>query len=533
MNISLPPIPHRALVDFSDASDPVRTEVLILGSGSAALRAAIEAAGAREVLVLTKQSREEGATRYAQGGIAASVSERDAPGFHLEDTLRTGIGLCDEKVADMVIGEGPERIRELVDWGARFDRDNGELHLGREGGHTRRRVIHHADETGLELERALLHVAVGNPKIRIVENAFAVDLLCDGGACAGALAFLDGRLRPVPASRTILATGGFARIYRESTNPPVATGDGAGMALRAGAELMDMEFVQFHPTTLYIAGAVRALVSERVRGAGAVLRDGGGAAFMKDVHEMADLAPRDVVARACLNRIRETGETHVYLDVRHLPEKGLRQGFPGLVRLCEKFGLDVHRDLIPVRPSAHYTIGGVRTDPDGATNVPGLYAVGECAATGFHGANRLASNSLLECLVFGRRAGRHAAETAGAAPGKFAPLEGPKTPGTDLDVTDLTNSLQSLMTRQAGIERGGENLKAALARMEFWSRYVLDRTFRDAAGWQLQNALMAARAVAASAVAREESRGVHYRTDFPGPRDDWKKHITASLGSGD
>lgn len=525
--ILLSPLPYRALVRIEEGStgDGLRTPVLIVGSGSAALRAAIEAARHRDVLVLTKKQRSESNSRYAQGGIAAPLSLEDSLESHLEDTLRTAWGLSEEGAVREVIREGTERVRELLDWGASFDRTAGELHFGREGGHSRARILHRGDETGAELEQTLIRVAAANPRIRFLENTFAVDFLKRDGACVGVLAFDGSRLKPILAARTIVATGGLARIFRESTNPPVATGDGIAMACRAGAELMDMEFVQFHPTTFYLAGATRELISEAVRGAGAVLCDRSGRPFMKEYHEMGDLAPRDIVSRSMLRQMMKTGETQVYLDVRGIPREKLATGFPNLVSVCQRFGLDVGKDLIPVRPSAHYTIGGIRTDERARTSLPGLSACGECAATGFHGANRLASNSLLECLVFGFRAGREAGEAGGGIPTAFDPPAGPSEAAEGLDVLDMTNSLRSLLWRDVGVEREGAQLRAALSQMAFWSRYVLARRFSSPEGWELQNSLLVGEAVATAALAREESRGVHYRRDFPETRDDWLRHL--------
>jgi L-aspartate oxidase len=514
----------RYLVPFDLRRLPViDADVLIVGSGSAALRAAIEAARARRrVLAVTKKQRTESNSFYAQGGIAAAIADHDTPEAHIADTLRVGCGLSDPAAVEIVVREGVERVRELLEWGAPFDRDGRRLSFAREGGHSIARVLHRGDETGAMLERELL----GHVRSSILENAFAIDLVTHHGACWGAVVRHPKRgLLWARARRTVLATGGIGQIYRETTNPDVATGDGLAMAWRAGAELMDMEFMQFHPTTLYLAGASRALISEAVRGAGAILRDRAGRAFMKDYHAMAELAPRDVVSRSILRHMLDTRDTQVYLDCRAL--RGLPRKFPGLVRLCRSFGLEPARDLIPVRPAAHYMIGGVRVDEWGRSTVPNLFACGECAAAGFHGANRLASNSLLECLVFGKRAGAVAAQEA-ARPVPDFPLRAPRRPpaGGELDLEDIRNSLRSVLWRNVGIERDAGGLRYAIDSIDFWSGYALDRVFEDPVGWELQNMLVLGRLMAQAALRRRESRGVHYRRDFPRTDDRrWRAHL--------
>jgi L-aspartate oxidase len=514
----------RYLVPFDLAKLPaVEADVLIVGSGSAALRAALEAGRARRrVLLVTKRRRTDCNSFYAQGGIAAALDDQDSPEAHIQDTLRVGCGLSDPEAVEVVIREGAERVRELLEWGAPFDREGRRLSFAREGGHSAARVLHRGDETGAMLERELLrHV-----RARILEDTFAVDLVTWRGACWGALVWHPKRgLQWARAARTILATGGLGQVYRETTNPSVATGDGVAMAWRAGAELMDLEFMQFHPTTLYLAGASRALISEAVRGAGAILRDRSGRAFMKDYHPMAEMAPRDVVSRSILRHMVDTRDTQVYLDAR--PVKNLPRKFPGLARLCGKFGLDPARDLIPVRPAAHYMIGGIRTDLWGRTSIPNLLACGECAAVGFHGANRLASNSLLECLVFGKRAGFVAAQEAAGPVPEFRLRVGRRDArGADLDLEDIRNSLRSVMWRYVGIEREAEGLRYAMSSIGFWSGYVLDRTFADPEGWELQNMLALGRLMALAALRRTESRGVHYRRDHPRTDDRrWRAHL--------
>ncbi len=513
----------RYLVPFDLAGLPViDTDVLVIGSGLAALRAAIAAARTRRVLVVTKKERLESNSFYAQGGIAAAIGDHDAPESHVHDTLVVGCGIADPSVVEIVVREGAERVRELLEWGAPFDRENRRLSFAREGGHSTARVLHRADGTGAMLTRALMKRAPS----RILEGAAAIDLVTYRGACWGALVRHPKRgLTWVRARRTILATGGLGRIFRETTNPSVATGDGVAMAYRAGAELMDMEFVQFHPTTLYMAGASRALISEAVRGAGAVLRDRTGRAFMKDFHPMAELAPRDIVSRSILRHMMATRDTQVYLDVRKV--RDLKKRFPGLTGLCRRYQLDPARQVIPVRPAAHYAIGGVRTDTWGRTSIRNLFACGECAAVGFHGANRLASNSLLECLVFGKRAGSAAAQEARDRVPRF-PLSFRRSARhrVDLDIADIRNSLRSVMWRNVGIERDTDGLRYVYDSIEFWSGYVLDRIFDEPEAWELQNMLILGRLMAVAALRRAESRGAHYRRDFPRPDDEhWKTHL--------
>lgn len=505
-----------------------KTDVLIVGSGVAGLRAALEARRfVPRVTIITKAHRSESNSYYAQGGVAAAIGAHDSVDAHIEDTVRVGFGLSDERMVGIVINEGVECVRELIDWGVKFDRVRGQLAFAREGGHGLARVLHRGDETGMEMSSSLLQLA-SRKGIDLVEDTFLVDLLTFRGACLGALC-LDrrGRLYAFLAKRTILATGGAGQVFRETTNPPVATGDGIAAAFRAGAELMDMEFYQFHPTVLYIAGASRALISEAVRGAGATLRDRSGHAFMKEYHPMGDLAPRDVVSRSILNQMIRTNDTQVYLDARHLKRAELRRHFPGLFRLCSRFGLDPLREMIPVRPAAHYMIGGIRVDEFGQTTVRNLYAAGECAASGFHGANRLASNSLLECLVFGRRAGRAAGVRAASDPEPSGTLqfEGRFEKFKDIDLTDLTNSLRSLMWRNVGIERDAGLLREAVDKITFWSRYIVNNHFDSPGAWELQNMMTVSLAMACTALEREESRGVHYRSDYPQTDDRWRKHL--------
>ncbi|MBM4018029.1 MAG: L-aspartate oxidase [Planctomycetes bacterium] len=533
---------RRYLVAFDTARLPqVFTDVVVLGSGVAALRAALEMAPALQVTILTKSRMTESNSYYAQGGIAAAVAPPDTIADHMADTLATGCGLSDEAVVRQVVTAAPECIRELIEWGAAFDQSGGRINVGREGGHSAPRILHaRGDETGKEITSALLRRAADCESIDIREDTFAIDLLTVEGAVVGVLAWHAVRgLFVVRARRTVLATGGLGRIYRETSNPEVATGDGLAMAYRAGAVLADMEFVQFHPTTLYIAGASRHLVSETVRGEGGRLVDKAGRPFMHEYHPQADLAPRDVVSRAIVEHIRKTGETHVFLDLAHLGAEA-RKRFPGIAKACMQFGIDISKDRIPVRPAAHYMIGGVKVDAAGRTGLPGLHACGEVTATGLHGANRLGSNSLLEGLVYGREVGRRlAAELAGGQASGAAARDAPQRVRSDvarstrgeLNLGDVRNSLRSLMWRNVGIVRTAEDLLEADSLIEFWQSYVLDKIFDQPAGWELQNMLALGRLMAHAALVRTETRGVHYRSDFP-QRDDehWRRRILLARG---
>jgi len=509
----------------------------VLGSGIAGLRAALAAAEKTDVLVVTKATASESNTRYAQGGIAAPIPPGDSVDDHVQDTITAGAGLCDAKVVRDVIRSAPEAMRELIAWGTRFDARRGKLDFAKEGGHGRARVLHAGgDATGEEVERVLLERARNHPRITILERTFAIDLFTWQDVVVGALVWdpVNG-LRAISAAATVLATGGAGQLWRETTNPEVATGDGLALAFRAGATMADLEFMQFHPTTLYLAGATRALISEAVRGEGAYLRDRKGVRFMADVHPLGELAPRDVVSRGIVRRMRETEDTSVYLDLTHLPAAQVKGRFPGLALLCETFGLDVGKDPIPVRPAAHYMVGGVHVDPRGRTSLRGLWACGEVAASGFHGANRLASNSLLEGLVCGKECG----EAAAAASAKSKPgtldvendvsLDGPGP----IDLADARMSLRSLMWREVGVEREAVGMGEAAKRMEFWSTYIARRAFHTPEGWEIQDMLALAQLVTRSALAREESRGVHFRTDFPVPNDKrWRRRVEVVRGDG-
>ncbi|MEN0111354.1 MAG: L-aspartate oxidase [Planctomycetota bacterium] len=513
-------------------------DVLIVGGGIAGLRAAMEADPRLSVLIVTKDELRESNSAYAQGGIAGVLSPDDDVANHVADTLVAGANLCDRGVVETVVHEAPGHIRQLIEWGTRFDSaEDGELLLGREGGHSHRRIAHAlGDATGREIMRAMRRHTRETLRAQVWENTFTIDLLTPRGEtgepeCRGALVWNPAHGKTfVWAKQTILATGGAGQLFRETTNPAVATGDGHAIALRAGAELADMEFMQFHPTVLYIAGSSRSLITEAMRGEGAYLRDATGDRFMPAYDERAELAPRDIVSRSIVRQMEKTHHPCVYLDLTHLDADHVRGRFPGIAKTCVEFGIDIAADRIPVRPGAHYLIGGVRVDANAATTVPRLWAAGEVTSSGLHGANRLASNSLLEGLVYGARAGAGAAAAAMEEPDSFAaiPLANPPLAEHDepLDLEDIRNSLKSLMWRSAGVWRDAERLAEALESIRGWRRYVLTRQEQKPVGWELQNLLQVGEAMIASAAARTESRGVHLRTDHPEPDDArWRRRV--------
>lgn len=520
-----------ALMSFDTAQLPTRSsDTVVIGSGVAGLRAAIEAARYGRVLVLTKDVTHESNTYYAQGGVAAVMSAGDSDEQHVQDTLTAGAGLCDEDVVRRVVGEGPALVQELIDWGARFDRENGHLLFTQEGGHSHARIVHaNGDSTGAEIERALIDKVRAEANIEIVEHAFVLDIVIDGSRAAGVLAAHGDKLDVTYATSIIIASGGASYVYRETTNPRTATGDGIALAYRAGATLTDLEFVQFHPTTLYIAGTERTLISETVRGEGGLLKDRFGVHFMPNYHPLGDLAPRDIVSRGIMRQMVATHDTNVYLDLRHLDTGALLKRFPKLAELSHTFDIDISTDMIPVRPSAHYFCGGIRIDKSGSTGIEGLYACGEASATGLHGANRLGSNSLLEGLVYGRAAGAAAGKRAGEEKTATPRVKVEMPAQTDvsaIDLRDMENSLRSLLWRQVGIERDAKGLAESEERIDFWASYVMDRQFGEREGWVIQNMLTLAKLITFSARMRTESRGAHHRIDFPEPDDlNWARHL--------
>ncbi len=516
----------RFLTTFDSRHVPAyRFDLVVLGGGVGGAFAALCAAErGLSVALLTKADVKEGNTRYAQGGMAAVLGEEDSFESHLADTLRVGRGLCEREVAECIVRGAPSAVERLLSIGTEFDRGpDGAWSRSREGGHSFARVIHaRGDATGVEIQRALNDALRLEERITTFPETFAIDLISAEGGRVGGVIAQTGRGERVAfcASNVLLATGGAGQVYRETTNPPVATGDGLAMAARAGATIRDLEFVQFHPTCLYIAGAARALISEIVRGHGGWLVDKSGDRFMPAAHPDAELAPRDVVSRAVFRRMIETDDTNVYLDLSEV-EGDPHLLFPGISRVCRVFGMDIASDPIPVRPGAHYLIGGVQTDLFGRSTLPGLWAVGECASTGLHGANRMGSNSLLEGLVMGMRAGFAVSEEisspmqAGSFRGGRSRCRSSKDPVLSINIEDLTYSLKSMMWRHMGVERDLAGMSEAHEKIAFWMRVVEDLAEPERRSWVLMNMLTVARLTTLSALSREESRGVHHRTDFP------------------
>jgi len=529
----LPELPHRLAAPEPGWAET--TDVVVIGSGVAGLTCALHLREAGlHVTVVTKVNIDDGSTRWAQGGIAAALDPFDSPEAHAADTLVAGVGLCDEAAVNVLVREGPTRVRELIRWGTRFDRHpDGALMLTREGGHHADRIVHAGgDATGAEVQRALHAAVQRDPWIRLVEHALVLDLLCDrdGRACGVTLHVLgegseDG-VGAVLARSVVLATGGMGQIYACTTNPLVSTGDGVALALRAGAAVTDLEFVQFHPTALYLRGADGGppaqlpLVSEAMRGEGAYLVDADGKRFMLGQHDLAELAPRDVVAKAIHRVMQSSGTDHVFLDARHIPDVASR--FPTITAACRRAGVDPVTDLIPVAPAAHYASGGVRTDLDGRTSVPSLFACGEVACTGVHGANRLASNSLLEGLVFARRIAEYIAAGPTGEPADVAPAA---LGGWVVDAT-VREPLRAAMTRGASVLRSESSLTQVSADL---SSLASSRGTPRTATWEATNLVTVASALVGAAVRRQETRGCHWREDFPDARPEWLGHLVAGI----
>lgn len=504
------------------------TDFLVIGSGVAGLRAAIELSSHGRVLILTKSRADESNTEYAQGGVAVAMSDEDQIGLHYEDTIRAGDGLCSGAAVRLLVEEGPARIMELIEWGTEFDREGAKLSFTREGAHSRKRVLHaKGDATGREINRTLLRKVNSLPNVTIVPYAFALALSLSGDRCDGALYLPkdDSRVHHVKAKAVLLATGGIGATYRDTTNPDIATGDGHALAFEAGAALADMEFVQFHPTALKLPGTPRFLLTEAMRGEGGKLINVRGERFMPNYHPLAELAPRDVVSRAIFNEANRTGSDLVYLDLTNLPEGFIKQRFPGIYATCKSFGLDITLNPIPVFPAAHYMMGGVLTDLHGRTTIPGLFAAGEVACTGVHGANRLASNSLLEGLVYGARAG-------------CAMAVGPRKPYTPRltelcsvdwreersDTPPPEETIRRTMSELVGIVRQEQKLREAAERLE----KIPFGAGQDRSTLEANNKLTNARLITYAALNRLDSRGAHFRLDYPDKNDkQWKKRQIA------
>lgn len=515
-------------------SIPIATpeaDFLVIGSGVAGLRAALELSREGRVVMLTKGHPLQSNSIYAQGGVAVALSEEDDVAIHFTDTVKAGHGLCRREAVRVLVEEGPDRIQELIRWGARFDKAGGKFAFAREAAHTRSRILRaRGDATGNEMVRVLMAQAGRQKRIHRLDYHFTVDLVVEEGRCCGAVVLDEssGEQFVLPAKAVVLSTGGAGQIYARTTNPPNATGDGMAMAFRAGAQLQDMEFVQFHPTSLFLPSSPPFLLSEAMRGEGGQLRNSRGELFMHRYHPMGALAPRDIVARAIWAEMAATRARHVYLDVTHLGADFVKRRFPTIYATCLRYDIDITEEWIPVSPSAHYMMGGVWTDINGATTLPGLFAAGEVACSGVHGANRLASNSLLEGLVFGMRAGLSAIWWASSHPApdltrqsealrrcRFGELE---------DVEKLRSSLRRTMWGQVGVIRSRDSLIRATAQLSRWS-HMVSRPFAARADLEAKNMIQVAHCVAEAALWRENSVGAHFRSDFPQAKTaGWRQH---------
>ncbi len=504
----------------------IRTDFVVVGAGVAGLRAAIELAHAGRVIVIAKDSLRESSSEYAQGGIAAALNDDDEVELHEQDTILAGDGLCDVEAVRTLVEEAPAAIEQLIEWGTAFDRQGAKLLFAREGAHSRNRVLHaYGDSTGREILRTLRQHAATLPNVEFHSFAAVTDLLSSDGEVTGvsALEETSGSTVLIEARSTLLATGGLGRVFENTTNPDVATGDGVACAYRVGAQISDIEFVQFHPTALYVPSAPRFLLSEALRGEGAALRNSAGERFMERYHALKELAPRDVVSRAITMELRASGEESVFLDLTHLPAGFVRNRFPRIYETCLRYGFDLETTPAPVRPAAHYAMGGVRTDLFGRTTVRRLYAAGEVACCGVHGANRLASNSLLEGVVFGARAGQSMSS--------LPPLR--HDPGTHPPMAQLPaipeRELRAIAWNCCGIIREGSDLAAAYERLHSSAMALMESPRR--ASFELRNMHRVACLISLAALAREESRGAHYRTDFPSKSADFEKHSVLTRGT--
>lgn len=517
------------LVDFDLRDIPVRkTNCIVIGSGIAGLFTAIKASEDRQVILITKKALMDSNTRYAQGGIAAVIAEDDSPIYHREDTLMAGAGICSSSAVNALVHEGPEGVHELIRLGTLFDQENGVLALTQEGAHSHRRILHaNGDATGYEIVRALSEQVKEQENIEVWDDHFVIDLITEGGECVGALVQqADGSRIFVQGDATVLCSGGAGQLYRYTTNPEIATGDGVAIAYRAGAHIRDMEFIQFHPTSLCYPGAPRFLISEAVRGEGAVLRNMHGERFMHKYHELLELAPRDIVARAIVNEMELTKSTFVYLDITHEAPEKVKHRFPTIYETCMSYGLDITSDWIPVAPAAHYMMGGIKTDLNGESTIPRLFACGEVSSTGLHGANRLASNSLSEALVFGSRIIQRIRELLPLAHNitSISSNEG-RVDSPTQPIVERRLKLQKVMVRYAGLRRNEETLSKGFDELKR-QLPIFGSVLSKREEYEFANMLTCSLLVTTSALAREESRGAHYREDYPQRNDDqWRKHL--------
>ncbi|CAM4486834.1 L-aspartate oxidase [Paenibacillus tarimensis] len=518
----------RYLVDVELSQLPViDKDVIVIGAGIAGLFTAIKASEHNSVLMITKKSLLDSNTRYAQGGIAAVISDEDSPAYHRQDTLIAGAGLCAHDAVDVLVHEGPEGVADLIQMGTQFDQEDGTYALTKEGAHSQRRILHaNGDATGYEIVRALSEKIKDHDNIESWDDHFVIDLITHEGECCGALVQKpDGGRVYVRGKATVLCSGGAGQLYRYTTNPDVATGDGIAMAYRAGANIRDVEFIQFHPTALCYPGAPRFLISEAVRGEGAVLRNIKGERFMERYHEQLELAPRDVVARAIVSEMEITKSTFVYIDITHESADLVRRRFPTIYEFCLNYGLDLTTDWIPVAPAAHYMMGGVKTDLNGETNIKRLFACGEVSSTGVHGANRLASNSLSEAIVFGRRIVHRINNLEPLCKDVPSTLESPVRMASSIQaVVEKRLKLQKIMVRYSGLRRDGNGLSKGLDELKR-QLPIFQTLLTKREQYEFANLLTCALLTTQAALTREESRGAHYRDDFP-ERDDllWRKH---------